>query len=530
MADIASQLPTTVSEIDDSIVCYGNDGAANQALLTDAAGRLQVDVQIGDGADNLDIVDQGDAVTTGIVAFGLELGTNTAYPLPLHNHAFASANYDIHFPVGGVNYAIGNDTAYMIKVESDGSQYCRVFDGTDVLDITQAGDVPSNGITMMALDSSAAPDVSQFIRIWADAGLAPRDFLLPICGHDYGAPATAYAPKVDIAGKLFINTVDTVTTVTTVDTVTDITNLGTDRGGAGVTVSVDTSSRALNTRDMKPDIWGDSYKYWEDPCETAAGDGLTVCKWLPTTGVPEWSPLVVADTHSVEYVESDAIGTATFTTRPYKGNWCLKLAAQGPSSGLTYATNCYTKLGEVTNKKIALEFWFSPGGLSFRGIGGGQSYALLFGFYLFDRRNNEEKRYLCRYDSINLRWEYYNNVAGWTIIATDRRPYDSAGIGWHTSAYWNWQYVKLVIDDSDDQLESLTYQDTTYQIAAACHVTAGAGGRSGLCPYFGAELECGYDVGGSEYGGAIYFDEIKVYLNDLEEFNTAPASQYSAGF
>lgn len=102
-----------------------------------------------------------------------------------------------------------------------------------------------------------------------------------------------------------------------------------------------------------------------------------------------------------------------------------------------------------------------------------------------------------------------------------------SGIGWHTSAYWGWQYVKMVIDDSTGKVESLTYQDTTYDVDTVCETIAGSGGRSGFTPYFGAEFNCGY-IEGDYYNGAIYMDAIKVYANDLQLDNTVPP-QYTVG-
>jgi len=535
---------------------------------------------ITDGVQLLDVTQTGGTIDTGILSFGQNVALTSASPLPLHDHAFASANYDVHFPVGGVSYPpAGNHAAYMIKVDSGGEQYCRISDGVDQLDITQAGDIPSNGITMMAVDASVAPATSQFIRIWPDTGVAPRDYILPIGGANYAAgPDTAYVIKVDVLGNQYVNvvggtldnvtittlpnlpggTLDLVTTVgvvnsvlslpnlpggtldmvTTVSTVNNVSvvdlvsvvgtldYLSTDRDGNWQTLSSDVTNRALNTRTLEPDIWGDQYLYWEDLCETKAGAGLAVCKWKTDSG---WLPLNPTGIQSVEYLEFDGPGDAAWTIVPRSNNWFMKLSVLDASMATLATADCRYKLGEVVDKKMAIEFWFSPGGQSFKPVAGAApTSALIFGFYLFDARNNTEKRYLCRYNAFNARWEAYNNAGLWTVIATDVRPNESACAAWANDIEWSWQYIKLVVDDEAEEIKTLTYQDTTFQVNEAVFGTPVLG-KSGLCPYLGAEMSTEYLHTGGSYTGAIYFEDMRIYLNDLELFNSTPASQHSTG-
>lgn len=359
MADIDAQLPTTISESDDSIVAYGNDGLANRALLTDAAGRLQIDV------------------------------------------------------VGG--------------------------------------------------------------------------------------------------------TIDSVTVTAT------------QRDGTSKQLASDTESRALITRNIGGDIWSDRYLYWQDLCETN-GAGLPACKWKTNSG---WDPLNPISIQSADYTEYDNLGDANWTIVPKSNNWFLKLSTLDPSMSAATTADCRFHLGEVTDKRIALEFWFSPGGQSFSSDSGlDPTNALVFGLYLFDRRENQEKRYLCRYNSNNQTWQAYNAAGTWTTFGSDIRPYESASSDWNSNIQWSWQYVKLVIDDSTEKIESMTYQDTTYTVDEVVWGSPTTQNRSGLCPYLGAEMVSDYAHTGGSYTGAIYFDDIKVFVNDLQLFNSgtiAPDDQYSTG-
>ena len=56
-----------ITEADDSILCYGNDGGTNRALLTDANGRLQMDVvsALPAGSNNIGDVDVASVPVVG---------------------------------------------------------------------------------------------------------------------------------------------------------------------------------------------------------------------------------------------------------------------------------------------------------------------------------------------------------------------------------------------------------------------------------------------------------------------------------
>jgi len=194
-----SQTPQLVMPLN---YTYDSAGGVWERTLQDGAGNQYA--HITDGTNDLDVVPAGAAITTGIVAMGEDVSANTTIALPLHNHAFASANYDVHFPMGGISYTGPPSAAYMIKVDSGGAQYSKITDGTDQLDICPSGVVPSNGLMAMALNTSLpAPDDAQFLVIHAEGAVTTRDYSLPVGGTDYAAPDSAYTIKVDATGSQF---------------------------------------------------------------------------------------------------------------------------------------------------------------------------------------------------------------------------------------------------------------------------------------------------------------------------------------
>jgi len=445
-------------------------------------------IRITDDTTDLAVAVPGGAIGSGILSYGFNQAAGLINPIPLVADADAIDQGIIAYgyvrPVNGVNPIplildgmVGPDLSVSVGCYDWGTGFHHPY----------------------PMHTQGTMDAAQVYNI-------------PVGGIDYRtAQFTAFGIDVDISGRQSIR------------------HQGTDRY-FNMPVSPADVTTPLKVMEGKKEIWSDDFLYWYDDCETKSGGGCSICKWLTDTDVDPagdgWDPLACPQGNStVGYVEFDSPGSATFTVRPYEGNWFMKLGASyyGEPGTLT-AAECYTKLGEITEKRMSLEFWFSPGGFSFYPVAGHPAYGLLFGFYLFDQRRNTEKRYLIRYNCQILAWQYYNNAAAWVTIALDTRPVAAGRVGvWNPSATWSWQYIKLCIDDIDEEISSLTYQDTTYAIGTAVHTTAGTGGRSGLIPYLAAELACGY-AEGEDYVGAIYFDNIKIYINDLELYHDGPGN------
>lgn len=241
---------------DEGLIVYGKKRTTDTALplefddlnnlyvnmtASGGAGLVLGDVRVTDLAEILDVVPVGAVIDTGIVAMGEDLSNNTTQALPLHNHGFASANYDVHYPMGGVSYPpAGNHAAYMIKVDSGGSQWCRITDGTDTLDVCPNGVVPSNGIQMMALNTSPAPSVTQEFVVHAEGVQTSRDFSVPVGGTNYAAPDSAYTIKVSAGGKQYIDVVDSIAGEVDVDVNTWSLGAMTDLGRIKVWDTTDT--------------------------------------------------------------------------------------------------------------------------------------------------------------------------------------------------------------------------------------------------------------------------------------------------
>ena len=224
---------------------------------------------------------------------------------------------------------------------------------------------------------------------------------------------------------------------------------------------------------------------------------------------------------------------------PKEGNWMLELKNVHPSEHQVVGADAYTKLGEIDEKRMSIELWwtgcsFDPGESEFNNV-----TAIAFGFYQYyiNAAGNQSTR---RTFIVRLlvpgaagglpRWEYYNNAGGWTAIDDDARQV--AGLTWTP---WNdddrfcWQYSKLTINldyenDGTYQYESLTVNDTTWPINADCETTALGVGvfQSALVPYLYSQFSASlYDVAEEEWQGFTYVDQINVWANDMQNYGAA---------
>jgi hypothetical protein len=133
----------------------------------------------------------------------------------------------------------------------------------------------------------------------------------------------------------------------------------TDRDGNDVSkLSSDVSSRALHVSEAKKEIWSDDYLLWYDDMETKSG-ACIMCKWRG--GFYEQPYTVPAGTVGMaDYVQGDwpdATGVHPYYIPPKEGNWMLRLRTGPGQQDDLLGADCYTKLGEIDNKRIMPKKW-----------------------------------------------------------------------------------------------------------------------------------------------------------------------------
>lgn len=317
---------------------------------------------------------------------------------------------------------------------------------------------------------------------------------------------------------------------------------GTDRYLTATTASVDESNRALHSSEVIKDIWSDDYLLWFDDMETKSGGGLTANKWLPALNEP---PFNVANAlrHYDEGVLPD--GQGGYWIPPKEGNWMLLLYDFADQQPAMSAGDVYTKLGEIDNKRVSFEVWWTLAGTN--ALMDEQSdfpyTPFAMGFYQFSpdavSAGYNERIFIVRLYKPGLnvpaQWEYYDAFGAWVPIALDDRQWGSCQFGlWGIDDHYCWHYSKITInldyeDDGTYNYEGFTVDDTYYPIDAPCNdtyipVISPALLKSGLLPYLYGEFKCDWPWGEGVWKGMICFDMAKVYCNDLVEYNAAPAT------
>jgi hypothetical protein len=393
--------------------------------------------------------------------------------------------------------------------------YQAISDGLQLLDVTVAGAVVGTGLT--AFGELGTLGIAAAIPVVA-TGAAIGPNILPTGGEDYST-GSAQSFDIDSLGRISVR------------------DLGTNRDGVAEAPSTDVTSRAIHTSEVHKDIWSDSFELFKDTCETESGAGLTTCKWLPAS---DFAPHDVTSAFR-RYVEGDIfLGTKEYpyVIPPKEGNWMLKLYNTGEEYEIV-ESDCYTKLGFIGNKKIALDFWFS---LKRHTVEAPGAYTTIeFGFHQFFPNQiltqYYANRFLVRYRFLggagDPEWQYYNAAGTWTTIDTDVRTIDSVDNFPLTFDSWCWHKAKLVVDCTwgTPAYKSLTIDDTTWDLGSAgCKVdNIGVGlatPRAALCPYFYMQAPCEQDTwdGETEYIGSVLLDDIHIYTNELEDYNGDPTN------
>jgi len=394
-----------------------------------------------------------------------------------------------------------------LLADGNGNLLAHITDGTSRLDIVPAGAAVTTGIVTYGSLGVAATTIALPIDISAAQANA---YHIPIGGLDYRG-VNAYELDVDTGGRISVR------------------DLGTDRDDVRYITRLDGPSKSLTVNKAKKEIYSNDYLLWFDDCETKSGAGLTVNKWIP--GLSEMPFNQGVGTSFINYVQ----GGQSNTVPPKEGDWMLELANTHPTEGTGVGCDAYTKLGEIDEKRVSLELWFT-------GVSVDAAYTndttFAMGFYQF-YTNALATQSTMRTFIVRLfipgaglpRWEYWNNAGGWTDIDDDPRQIASVKFGdWNANDVYCWHYAKLTINldyenDGTYNYESFTVDDTTWEIDAACNETALAAGtdKSALCPYvYGrAPATLAY---GDDFKAETYVDCVKVYANDMQEYGPATST------
>lgn len=485
---------------------------------------------------------------------------------PLAQDGFTPAGREF-VPIGGRTYtaAVGADNMRVMRVNNGGEQYHQVTDGSDVLDIMTSGLTATNGIIAYGYDETTPGTLP--LPVWVHGQRQTKKSFNPIGGQNYKAAVNDLGniAKVDDAGNLFVGSVLQMDNLTnayitsgvissveqayiTSGIISNVQNSYLRSGNvfveSGVSVTRDYTiqitgtyapigidpTMAVNVVKGKKEIWSDDWLHWYDDMETKNGGGLTTNKWRPNFNV---SPFNVNDGMRL-YVEGDVAQTGVdgpYYAYPKEGNHMLKLSNVGAEEEGIVEADAYTKLAMITNKTASLELWFSGRKNDSAAV---NWTPFAFGFYHYMPNEIYTQYYqnifLVRYyipvaGQLPV-WQFYNAAASWQTIGSDVRPAAGISANWQDDDILCWNYLKLDVDiartSNTYEYKDFTANDTTYEIDNDCRTNnIGIGVNSpmaALCPYVYMSAPANYASGEGYYEGAAYVDNVKVYLNNLQDY------------
>ena len=309
-----------------------------------------------------------------------------------------------------------------------------------------------------------------------------------------------------------------------------------DRDGNTRYARNDGANKAMRINQYAKDIWSDKVEYIYDDCEAVVGYQETelACKWRPN---PYWINNKATDTFSHYVTGSWMPMPATVNEiAPFKGRGMLELYGLGEAvADVVYPEGAFPT-GEMKGRFMSFEFRFTNRNEQWTGLPLGTLFK--FGFRTFDLSRtdpiNERQRryeiwiYSIAFNRVVIGYLDNAGIVQWCEGANgwEDRPYIANNFAWSEH---NWQYFKLTIDTETGRYWSVTYQDSTYPLNnIACQTLINDVQdlrRTGIVPFVAGRVACTEQVAEGEFKGALLFDELRVWAQDLEPIHPRPVDE-----